>query len=157
MKQPIIMGKNQSQGDERDYSQINRDRSSEIRYHRQSEEVDYAIKKLRDDLSKENFKLGAIHLAIETEFLVKLCHPNIVTIFGVGERHPGHANYYLVLERLGSTLYDEIRNWSEEIKDVKVSGTSRKKVTDGLQDMLIKRVDVARQISAGILYLHEKR
>eukprot|EP00554_Chaetoceros_debilis_P013699 CAMPEP_0194123108 /NCGR_PEP_ID=MMETSP0150-20130528/53329_1 /TAXON_ID=122233 /ORGANISM="Chaetoceros debilis, Strain MM31A-1" /LENGTH=369 /DNA_ID=CAMNT_0038816229 /DNA_START=79 /DNA_END=1185 /DNA_ORIENTATION=+ len=156
MKEAIIMGENGSQDDEIDQSQIHRDRSSKTRDHRQLEEAGYAIKKLRDDLSKDDFQLGAIHLAIETEFLAKLCHPNIVTLFGVGERNPGDANYFLILEHLGSTLYEEIRNWNEEIKYVKLSGSSKKEVNSDLKHLLTKRIDVARQISAGIMYLHEK-
>lgn len=156
MIEAIMIGENGSQGNKRDHSQIHRDRSSEIRDHRQSEEAGYAIKRLRGDLSKENFQIGAIHLAIETEFLAKLCHPNIVTLFGVGEKNPGDTNYFLILEHLGSTLYEEIRNWKEEIKYVKLSGSSRKEVNSDLKNILTNRIDVARQISAGLMYLHEK-
>ena len=119
-------------------------------------EKSYAIKVLRDDLTISNHRMGAMHLTVETEFLSNLSHPNIVTILGKGSCSPGDTNYFIVLERLRSTLFEEICTWREEVKEAKLA-TSRKERSSTLEIFLNQRIDIARQVSAGLMYLHEHR
>lgn len=120
-------------------------------------EKSYAIKILRDDLTTSMHRVGAMHLTVETEFLSNLSHPNIVTIFGKGGCNPGDINYFIVLERLRTTLFEEICTWREEMKETKLTKSGRKEKNAEIENILNQRIDIARQISAGLMYLHGHR
>ncbi len=126
----------------------NRDDETPFQKQTRSKENNYAVKVLRDDLTRSNHKLGAINLAVEAEFLSNISHPNIVTLYGVGEQ-PGESNFFIVLERLRSTLNEEIILWSEHTKYTKNKNTK--------EELLHQRIDVALQVSAGLKYLHEQK
>ena len=89
-------------------------------------EKSYELKILRDDLTISMHMMGAMHLTVETEFLSNLSHPTIVTLFGKSGCSPGDINYFIVLKRLRSTLFEEICTWREEVKEAKLAKASRK-------------------------------
>ncbi len=117
---------------------------------------DFAVKVLRDDLSRSKHKIGILNLVVEAEFLQTISHPNIVTIHGVGE-NPGDSNFFIVMDMLRTTLNEEIEVWSESEKQIKCTSPNRRIKNEALLKLLEQRTNVATQISAGINYLHEKK
>lgn len=118
----------------------------------------YAMKKLRPDLSKSRAKSGAIDLAVEAQFLASLSHRNIVQLGGIGD-DPGSKDFFLMVERLETTLSSEITLWKREQQTINTNrlNDSRSRIQDSLQNHLLNRMKHAHDLASAMSYLHEKR
>ncbi len=85
----------------------------------------YVMKCLKDELEDscdedaDLFLDAAQDIAYEAEMLAALSHPNIVKLHGVvASRHvaflDGASEFFIILERLESTLANEIKVWAKE-------------------------------------------
>ena len=83
----------------------------------------YVMKCLKDELEESDdeylFLDAAQDIVLEAEMLAALSHPNIVKLHGViGSRHDaflgGASEFFIILERLESTLTNEIEVWAKE-------------------------------------------
>lgn len=73
----------------------------------------YAIKIVDDNLDDETKTSSILDLAQEAYFLQRITHPNIIRLRAtVGE--PGTLSFGLILDRLTSTLAEEITRWNKE-------------------------------------------
>ena len=83
----------------------------------------YVLKRLKEEVEEsddEDLFLDAAHdIVHEAEMLAALSHPNIVQLHGViASRHDaffdGASEFFLILERLDSTLTETIEGWKKE-------------------------------------------
>lgn len=85
-----------------DEAESTRSRSLEKKY--------YAVKRLRNDLSDNLTKTGALDLAIEAQFLNSLSHKNIVSLQAHGD-DPGAKDFCIIIDRVERTLGEEMKSW----------------------------------------------
>jgi len=80
----------------------------------------YAVKLLRADITNENVKsMAAFDMITEAKILSSLSHPNIIHIRGVmGCVELG--NYGIIMDKLSSTLQDQIHKWARYTTEGKV-------------------------------------
>ena len=126
----------------------------------------YIIKHLNPKLAFNPKKLvvGAKDLVMEAHFLSSLDHENIIRLQGWsadginGFATTGRADgFFLVFDRLESTLSKRISQWREESKRrVKTSIIKNNKSAARMQ-LFNERIKTAIDISSAISYLHEKR
>ena len=122
------------------------------------------------------FRVGAMDLAVEAAFLASLDHPNIIRLHGLSSRGPqGFASgipsgYFLVMDRLHSTLDDRIRDWKVQAIEEglapfganTISSRLRNKISRGKRcyeksrAALIDRLRIAPDIASALSYLHSK-
>lgn len=121
---------------------------------------DLVLKKISNDLPKEAYEKAAVDLAIEVRFLKKFSYAHIISLRAIANSDPHESRYFLILERLVSTLHDKIQEWTTEVKVSKGIWLgpfgycfSNKKV---LQKNWIKRIIVARNIASTMRYLHHQ-
>mmetsp|Transcript_6251 Transcript_6251/g.15471 ORF Transcript_6251/g.15471 Transcript_6251/m.15471 type:complete len:602 (-) Transcript_6251:70-1875(-) len=117
----------------------------------------YIIKHLRRDLmiDRKKFIHAAGDLVMEAMYLSKFKHPNIVKLrgcavggssaFGNGK----HDDFFLILDRLNSTLSQQIQEWKEHggLKQQQMMYSNR------LNDFR-EKLEIARQIASALEYLH---
>jgi len=110
--------------------------------HRHHHQQHFALKVLRDDLSKRGHERGLVDMAIEATLISSLSHPHIIQLFGVSphleqlqnlyendltklppmndprlESYYQSNDYFLVLELLQSeTLECRIRHWADNFR-----------------------------------------
>lgn len=118
----------------------------------------YAVKRLRDDLSKALHEAGARDLAIEAQFLTSLSHPNIVSLQAHGD-DPGSKGFFIIIERVERTLAEEIRSWKyrrllNETRCSAENGGTKKKLKNLLLNDRI--LPFALDITSALSYLHGK-
>ncbi len=126
----------------------------------------YAVKKLRDDLSKSKNKNGAIDLAVEAQFLKALSHPNIVSFHGIGAS-PGNKDFFIIIEQLDKTLDSEIKAWQYQKDFIKAdrrgphrccfSKKREPQIKARLEQLFKKRISVAHQLASAMKYLHSRK
>ena len=122
------------------------------------------------------FRVGATDLAVEAAFLASLDHPNIIRLRGLSSLGPrGFASgipsgYFLVMDRLYSTLDDRIQDWKVQAVEEgltpfgakTISTRLRNKISRGkrsfekCQAALIDRLRIAPDIASALSYLHSK-
>lgn len=92
---------------------------------RQGKHARYAIKILSDEClsDPERFVGGIIDLAVESRFLSVIRHPNIIKMRGMSDGNPYDPGFYVVLDRLYSTLTLKISDWKK--KDAKSKGMGK--------------------------------
>eukprot|EP00934_Nitzschia_sp_Nitz4_P001216 Nitzschia sp. Nitz4//scaffold98_size77359//36815//46705//NITZ4_005549-RA/size77359-processed-gene-0.17-mRNA-1//1//CDS//3329560760//1216//frame0 len=123
-----------------------------------SNESNYVLKHLRNDLYSSRDKARFVHaasdLVMEALFLSKLSHPNIISLrgtshgidqFGDGD----HDGFFLILDRLDCTLADRLLYWSRHSR-------CRQKIFSQHLPDYAEKVDIALQISRGLDYLHDR-
>lgn len=96
-------------------------KDSMIRHQNSPESFDgYAVKLLRTDITNENVKsMAAFDMVTEAKILSALSHPNIIHIRGVmGCAELG--NYGIIMDKLSSTLQDQINEWARNTTEGKV-------------------------------------
>jgi len=143
----------------------------------------YVMKCLRKELEDDSdlFLGAAQDIVLEAEMLAALSHPNIVKLHGViASRHDaflgGASGFFIILERLESTLANEIEVWVKEnnsfnpsrsIKSLRSSFSSSmaldkvkvEKATTSSVDKggsLDNRLRVAASLAGAVEYLHSQ-
>ncbi|KAL3811920.1 hypothetical protein ACHAXA_002537 [Cyclostephanos tholiformis] len=119
----------------------------------------YVLKTLRPDLPEDEHNKGVIDLAVESQFLMALCHPRILSIRGHANSDPLESRYFVILDRLANTLEHRLKVWR---RDVGMNSgywlgpcfgycCSKSHV---LRRIWMERFEVARDISSALEYLH---
>jgi serine/threonine protein kinase len=119
----------------------------------------YVLKTLRPDLPEDEHNKGIIDLAVESQFMCALSHPRILSIRGHANSDPLESRYFVILDRLVSTLDHRLKLWR---RDVGANMgfwfgpclgycCSRSHV---LRRIWTERFEVARDIASALEYLH---
>jgi serine/threonine protein kinase len=121
----------------------------------------YVLKMLRTDLPMDEHAKGIADLAIEASFLQVLSHPHIISLQGVSHSDPNGPRFFIVLERLRTTLDRKFNEWRRIINEsagywIPCYGYCCPKVTV-LHANWIERFTVAHSIASALEYLHQKR
>lgn len=145
--------------------------------------VKYVMKCLKDKLEESDdedlFHCAAQDIAFEAEMLAALSHPNIIKLHSVVDgRHnaflDGASSFFVILERLESTLADKIEGWSKKsfnpsrsfkslrrssfisraVDKVEADKTDATSVDEGRS--LGSRLRVAASLASAIDYLHSQ-
>lgn len=75
----------------------------------------FVLKTLRPDLPEDEHNKGIIDLAVEAQFLAALSHPHILTLRGHGNSDPLESRYFVILDRLVSTLDYKLKVWRRDV------------------------------------------
>mmetsp|Transcript_46494 Transcript_46494/g.140870 ORF Transcript_46494/g.140870 Transcript_46494/m.140870 type:complete len:398 (+) Transcript_46494:410-1603(+) len=121
----------------------------------------YVVKMLRTDLPEDEHTKGVVDLAVEARFLAKLSHPNIITMRATAASDPLESKFFVVLDRLVSTLEHKMHSWRKEIGAAMgfwfgpcIGHCCANKQV--LHRLWIDRLLVARDCAAAIRYLHDQ-
>jgi serine/threonine protein kinase len=74
-------------------------------------ENQYVLKTLRTDLPEEEYVKGIVDLAIESEFLSVLAHPNVISMRAMANSDPCESSFFVILDRLVTTLDRKFNQW----------------------------------------------
>lgn len=110
----------------------------------------FALKHLQESLllssDKQKFAYAASDLAVEAAFLSRLDHANIMSLRALpigglaALEEGGHDSFFLVLDRVSSTLDERIQEWKLE---------QRSNVEE--------KLDISLQLARALEYLHSRR
>lgn len=121
----------------------------------------YVVKMLRTDLPEDEHTKGVVDLAVEARFLAKLSHPNIITMRATANSDPLESKFFVVLDKLVSTLEHKMHSWRKEIGAAMgfwfgpcIGHCCANKQV--LHRLWIDRLLVARDCAAAIRYLHDQ-
>eukprot|EP00980_Cylindrotheca_fusiformis_P005861 scaffold1231_cov107-Cylindrotheca_fusiformis.AAC.9 len=132
----------------------------------QVQNKEYALKCLSPSTMNrtKSFKTGAVDLVIEATILSRLCHPNVIKVYGVYGEGPREAyvnserGYFLVLDLLTDTLRDKIdkaRMQNPKLRSSSNSDTGSRRGASSLESLeRIKSIGV--DVAKGMEYLHSK-
>mmetsp|Transcript_12548 Transcript_12548/g.27730 ORF Transcript_12548/g.27730 Transcript_12548/m.27730 type:complete len:220 (+) Transcript_12548:239-898(+) len=121
-----------------------------------SNQPEFAIKRLRTDLEQTEMIQAKLDLSVEMKLLALMDHPNIIKVWGISKRESLHDANFLILDRLYGTLSQEIRSWRETERKIafnRISWSKKKKMRKHWRDKL----RAAFEISKAMKYLHEKK
>ncbi|CAJ1956485.1 unnamed protein product [Cylindrotheca closterium] len=121
----------------------------------------FVLKTLRKDLPEEEYIKGIIDLAIESEFLSELRHPNIICMTAMANSDPHESGFFFILERLEITLDQKFDHWRKIVGDnmgywMGPFGYCCAK-EKYLYQTWMERISIARDIGNAIYYLHSNR
>jgi len=102
------------------------------------------IKRLKSSLKKSTRDIAAKDLALESRFLHKFNHPNIIKLCGEGS-NPGSLNFFLVLERIEKTLSHQILQWRHD-----------EYIRNQNQTNQMQQLSILQDISSAMTYIHEQ-
>jgi hypothetical protein len=119
----------------------------------------YVLKTLRPDLPEDEHNKGIIDLAVEAQFLSSLSHPHILSLRASSNSDPLEARYFVVLDRLVSTLDHKLKIWRRDV------GINMGYWCGGwigyccgrmhvLHRIWMERFAVARDVASALEYLH---
>jgi hypothetical protein len=119
----------------------------------------YVLKTLRPDLPEDEHNKGIIDLAVEAQFLTSLSHPHILSLRASSNSDPLEARYFVILDRLVSTLDHKVKIWRRDV------GVNMGYWLGGcigyccarvhvLHRIWIERFKVARDVASALEYLH---
>jgi hypothetical protein len=125
---------------------------------RESGDARYAIKRLKDDILKndQDRLLGITDLVIETRFLSNLEHPNIIKLRGIANVDPYSTEYFVVLDRLYDTLKQRMRKW-KDLSDSYKSVLRRLFYRTARKELLHTRLAAALDLAHALEYMHDKK
>lgn len=119
----------------------------------------YVLKTLRPDLPEDEHNKGIIDLAVEAQFLEALSHSHILTLRGHGNSDPLESKYFVILDRLVSTLDYKLKIWRRDVGNNMgywfgpclgyFCGRNHQVLR-----IWIERFTVARDIASALEYLH---
>lgn len=123
-------------------------------------ENNYVLKTLRTDLPEEEYVKGIVDLAIEAEFLSVLSHPNIITMRASANSDPHESKFFVVLDRLVTTLDRKFNQWRREVGENSGYWLGPFGYCCAKEHFLYKtwveRLYASRDIANAIYYLHSK-
>jgi len=140
-------------------TQLRKIHLSKNTYRNSSSELGYAVKMIRRDLKDETRFQAVADLAIESCFLSKIRHPNIIRIRGIADTNPLEDEYFIIIDRLYETLDQRVENWKHEGTQMKfkfcLPNYRNGSVLDSkiIKDKFIAAFDLASAIE----YMHSKR
>jgi len=122
-----------------------------------SQNCRYACKFLSVDTIEDpnRFCTGAADLVVEAKFLASLSHPNIIKLRGMaaagtsGFSTMKERGYFLLLDRLQTTLEDRLEEWRDIEKALELDGADMKR-----RLFLAERLHVSFDVAAALRYLH---
>lgn len=122
------------------------------------------IKHLRRDLlgDRKKFVHAAGDLVLEAMYLSKLRHPNIIALRGCAVGGPGaysdgrHDGFFLVLDRLDSTLSQQIQEWERTNREQQGGAVAPVHVFSRNLGDFEERLDIAHQVGLALEYLHSR-
>jgi serine/threonine protein kinase len=140
----------------------------------------YAVKVVRDDIHNERKKrVAAADMASEAKLLSALSHRNIICIRGIMGyiEHPG--NYGIIMDKLRSTLQDQIHEWARVTSEdnipraapgkhpllehapqwllVRQNEKDKQRKLFRQTEFFVERMEAVSDVSQAMKYLHEKR
>jgi len=97
---------------------------------------------------------GAVDLAVEARFFAVVHHPHIIRMRAVADCSPYEEGFFIVLDRLYSTLADRMKLWKKKhqgsLKSL-IFGKPKTKV----DPVLIEKLIVAYQIGRAMEHFHQ--
>lgn len=118
----------------------------------------YVLKSLRTDLPEDEFVKGVVDLAIEAEFLSVLKHTNIISMRAMANSDPHESRFFVVLDRLTSTLDRKFNYWRKEVGENSGMWLGPFGYCCAKERLLYKtwfeRISAARDIANALQYLH---
>jgi len=114
----------------------------------------YAIKKMRNDLDKEDTLKGIYDLAVEAKFLAVIDHPHIIKIRAIATTEYLHKDFFVILDRLYNTLEKEIDKWGSKQRKNSVMGKILDMKGKKKKNLLIDKLNVAYDLASALSYLH---
>jgi len=114
----------------------------------------YAIKKMRNDLDKEDTLKGIYDLAVEAKFLAVIDHPHIIKIRAIATTEYLHKDFFVILDRLYNTLEKEIDKWGSKQRKNSVMGKILDMKGKKKKNLLIEKLNVAYDLASALSYLH---
>ena len=135
----------------------------------------YAVKVVRDDIHNERKKcVATADMASEAKLLSALSHRNIIGIRGIMGYidHPG--NYGIIMDKLRSTLQDQIHEWARVTSEDNVPKAApgkhpllerapqwllpdKQRKLFRQTEFFVERMEAVSDVSQAMKYLHEKR
>jgi serine/threonine protein kinase len=124
-------------------------------------ESKYVVKTLRTDLPEEEYVKGIVDLAIESEFLSVLKHPNVISMRALANSDPHESKFFVLLDRLVTTLDKKFNQWRKIIQDhsgywLGPFGYCCAK-ENYLYQTWLERVQASRDIANAMHYLHSNQ
>ncbi|KAL9190209.1 hypothetical protein ACHAXT_007420 [Thalassiosira profunda] len=124
----------------------------------------YVLKRLQRGMETSKlFAAAAYDISHEAEMLSALDHPNIVKIHGICARGhdaflDGCEGYFLILERLDTTLDKQVSLWAKSRKTLNPAKMLKRKLVGGgrVADVpsINARLDMAASLASALEYLH---
>jgi serine/threonine protein kinase len=117
----------------------------------------YAIKKLTPGLYSQgdlqHFVHGVIDLAMEAKYLSILRHPHIIKMRGMANVGYCHKDFFILLDRLNSTMSGQIKTWKKELPSGAFVANKKQKK----EELFCERLMVGYDMCSAIAYLHERK
>ncbi|KAL7555313.1 hypothetical protein ACHAWF_018975 [Thalassiosira exigua] len=126
---------------------------------RQGKHARYAIKTLSDEClnDPERFVGGVIDLAVESRFLSVIRHPNIIKMRAVSDGNPYDRGFFVVLDRLYTTLTQKITEWKKSVEKTKGVGKLLDMKGKKKRKCWVDRLVVVYDLSTALDYLHSQK
>ncbi|KAL3758729.1 hypothetical protein ACHAWU_001456 [Discostella pseudostelligera] len=126
---------------------------------RQGKHARYAIKMLSDECLEdpERFVGGVIDLAVESKFLSVIRHPNIIKMRGMSDGNPYDRGFFVILDRLYSTLTVQIAEWKKKVDGTKGIGKILDMKGKKKAKAWLDRLVVVYDLSTALEYLHSQK
>jgi len=115
----------------------------------------YVTKRLRNELFGSDRLTASIDIAVEAKILALLAHENIMKICGTSGI-PGDFNFFIVLEKLETTLVEKIEEWKNEMRSYNGFFGIKEQKKIAAQALWNERLIVASEISKALEYLHSQ-
>jgi len=126
---------------------------------RKGKHARYAIKILSDECLEdpERFVGGVIDLAIESRFLSVIRHPNIIKMRGVANCNPYDRGFFVILDRLYSTLTMKIIQWKKDEGKTKGLGKLLDMKGKKKRKVWVDRLVAVYDLATALEYLHSQK
>ena len=120
----------------------------------------YAVKKVKTAIMDDDnmYMNGMIDLAMETDFLSILEHPNIIRLRGIANCDMFSKDYYLVLDRLYDTLEARLPKWKQQRNALKgIFGKLKDKKGIAKKELQRECMESALDLASALAYIHDKK
>ena len=124
----------------------------------------YAMKICKTGLRAHEKARGMIDLAVEAKYLSTVSHPNIIKLRGMAQGPLVDDKFFILLDRLETTLDKKMQEWGELRRQVLQKGqgwwrkrSKNEKKQKALKDLMVLRLTVAYDLAKAFYYLHSHR